>query len=165
MRTVTICRQPVITSVDNLSAQVYNNPMNISLREFQRQASMYIKSLDKEDIILTQYNIPIARVTSVDIKSTPPPHTTETPNLTDADKKAQKQIENFEPLVKRMFNPPEEKPWVQIVRCEYQTCRKDAIGNFSIETYSTDTGDQTIQKHLCKLHKHLATKEGKVTET
>jgi antitoxin (DNA-binding transcriptional repressor) of toxin-antitoxin stability system len=58
----------------------------------------------------------------------------------------------------------EEKPWTQVTRCEYQMCRKDSIGNFSIETYSTDTGDQTITKHLCKLHKHLASKEGKVTQ-
>ncbi len=128
--------------------------MNISLREFQRQASMYIKSLDKEDIVLTQYNIPIARVVSVDIKSTEKinePLTVEDSLKVDSHFNVAKELK-------------EEKPWTQVTRCEYQTCRKDAIGNFSIETYSTDTGDQTITKNLCKLHKYHATKEGKVTQ-
>jgi len=128
--------------------------MNISLREFQRQASMYIKSLNKEDIILTQYNIPIARVTSVNIKSTE--KVNEPLTVEDSLK-----VDNHFNVAKEL---KEEKPWIQIVRCEFQTCRKDAIGHFSIETYSTDTGDQTITKHLCKLHKHLANKEGKVTQ-
>lgn len=58
----------------------------------------------------------------------------------------------------------EEKPWTQITQCEFRACRKDAIGNFKIVTYSTDTGDQSQTQNLCKLHKHLAGKEGTVTE-
>ncbi len=122
--------------------------MKVTIREFQHNATKY---LDKLPITLTRYNISIAEVIRVDTKflvdnSTPikPKDLT----IDDPDK----------------IPTPEEKPWKQVTRCEYQTCRKDAIGHFSIETYSTDTGDQTIQKHLCKLHKHLANKEGKVTE-
>jgi len=111
--------------------------MKVPIREFQHNATKY---LDKLPITLTRYNIPIAEVINVD---THPVSTKEQP---------------FK------VSTQEEKPWVPVVRCEYQTCRKDAIGHFFIETHSTDTGDLTIQKYLCKLHKHLASKEGKIIQ-
>ena len=131
--------------------------MKISLREFQRQGSMYIKSLDKEEIILTQYNLPIAKVVSVDTKST---STIDTIQYTEED--PSKTPDNFGAAPTSKIETPSENKW--ITQCEFRACRKDAIGNFKIVTYSTDTGDQTQTQNLCKLHKHLASKEGAVTE-
>ena len=138
--------------------------MKVKLRDFQHRAAMFIKGLDKEEIILTQYNLPIAKVVSVDTKATPPPNSPDnfgaapyfdqakgTHAITKGDK------ENNVPSVTTTT-----KEW--ITQCEFRACRKDAIGNFKIVTYSTDTGDQTQTKNLCKLHKHLASKEGAVTE-
>ena len=39
--------------------------MNIKLRDFQHHAAKYIKRLHEEDIILTQYNIPVAKVITI----------------------------------------------------------------------------------------------------
>jgi len=39
--------------------------MDISVREFQLHASKYLKLLATEDIVLTQYNLPVAKLTKV----------------------------------------------------------------------------------------------------
>ncbi|HDZ14355.1 hypothetical protein LCGC14_0615240 [marine sediment metagenome] len=94
------------------------------------------------------------------LKSTPPLHTPDNFGAAPTNKNPEEKVyryNNSDPVT-------EEKPWKEITRCEFQACRKDAIGNFNISTYSTDTGDQITTKHLCKLHKHLASKEGAVTD-
>ena len=130
--------------------------MKVKLRDFQHRAAMFIKELEKEEIILTQYNLPVAKVTSVDTKIT-----FKNRSEISIDGKDENKLEGSH--TDGMIDP-KEKAWKEITRCEFQACRKDSIGNFKISTYSTDTGDAAITKNLCKLHKHLVSKEGTVTE-
>ena len=110
--------------------------MKISLREFQRQGSMYIKSLDKEEIILTQYNLPIAKVVSVDTKATPPPNS---------------------PLIE------EDNAW--ITTCHQEFCKNTAKGEYKLKEYNKETGNEVeIKKYLCSKHYNKAKAEDAIVE-
>jgi hypothetical protein len=61
-------------------------------------------------------------------------------------------------------HPVEEKPWKQIIQCDTPFCRNEALGEFRIDTNSTDTGDLTQNRFMCNYHKNLAKKEGTVTQ-
>jgi antitoxin (DNA-binding transcriptional repressor) of toxin-antitoxin stability system len=124
--------------------------MNISIREFQLHASRYLAKLPSEEIILTAYNRPIAKV----VPFTIPTETT----VNTSDKSADTTVTTSDNT--------KEKPWVPVegTRCDIPFCKQSSIGTFKISTYNTDTGDEEKTLHLCAWHKGKATKEGAVTK-
>ena len=115
--------------------------MKISLRQFQLKASQYLKSLEKEDIVLTQYNIPVAKVTLWD-------------------EVAQYATEHG----------PEESSLGKIITgkelpCDMDFCKNSTTNSYKVKKYNKDTGENiNIEMNLCKKHYNSAKAEGVIYE-
>jgi antitoxin (DNA-binding transcriptional repressor) of toxin-antitoxin stability system len=115
--------------------------MKISIREFQRHPVLYINKLATDEVILTQYNLPIAKI--VPVTSPAPQLSPDTSVRVIKDREWQK---------------------VETSKCDMPFCKQSAIGTFKVSTYSTDTGEEEKTLHLCAWHKGKATKEGNIQQ-
>jgi len=101
--------------------------MIISVREFQLRARQYLDKVDKEEIILTVYNLPVAKIVSVNTSA--------------------KSVNTSAKEVENSVN----------TKCEMPYCKSAAVSDVKVKRYNQETGNEIeVELSLCRSHLNKA---------